>query len=240
MESNSGFAGGSNFGIERALDVGADYVFLINNDAEADADCLSTLVSAAEIHRKGGIFGPVIYDFNDRSRIQTAGGVISVWRSMSFGHKSVSIDRARMDVAYRTGWLSGAAILIRTSMLQQVGTFDPVYFAYFEETDLEIRAMRMGWSLYCVPNAAVYHKCATSTDALSCVRVNSMTRNRLIFLRRYATSSQILLFSFYYAVWGLPSGVAFGLLGAGELSSSRLVAFARKLVVGLAGGVLAR
>lgn len=239
LESNSGFAAGSNFGIERARDIGADYVFLMNNDAEAKADCLSLLVSAAETHRGGGVFGPVIYDYNDRGRIQTAGGVVSVWRSMSFGDRKISLDKAEMDSACRTGWLSGTAILVRMSMLQQVGSFDPIYFAYLEETDLEIRAMRLGWSLYCVPNAAVYHKCASSTDALSRIRVNGMTRNRLIFLKRYATSSQILAFSAYYAVWGLPFGVAISVLKARTLSFSGLIAFARDLVEGLAGGVLA-
>ena len=47
-ESNLGFAAGNNRGMEMALHMGCDYVFLLNNDTTVDAACLSELVKAAE------------------------------------------------------------------------------------------------------------------------------------------------------------------------------------------------
>lgn len=51
----------------------------------------------------------------------------------------------------------GGAVLLRVAMLQQVGLFDPRFFAYYEDTDLAWRACRAGWTTECVPRSVVHH-----------------------------------------------------------------------------------
>jgi len=59
--ANLGFAEGNNVGIRHALDQGANYVLLLNNDTEVDEHLVDALVDAAESNADGGIFGPKIY-----------------------------------------------------------------------------------------------------------------------------------------------------------------------------------
>ena len=74
-QSNLRFAGGNNIGIRYALDRGAEYVLLLNNDTVVDGDFLMQLVHAAEKERAIGMVGPKIYYYDDRRRIWFAGGV---------------------------------------------------------------------------------------------------------------------------------------------------------------------
>jgi hypothetical protein len=76
-EHNFGFAGGNNQGIKLALGGGADYILLLNNDTLVKPDFLTKLVEAGEKNKEYGIIGPVIYKYNDKNKIQFAGGKIN-------------------------------------------------------------------------------------------------------------------------------------------------------------------
>ncbi len=66
--ANLGFAGGNNVGIRYALEKGAEYVWLLNNDTIADAEALSALVQAAEDDQTVGMVGSKIV-YHDDPRI---------------------------------------------------------------------------------------------------------------------------------------------------------------------------
>jgi hypothetical protein len=68
---NLSFAGGSNVGIRSALEHGADYIWLLNNDTRVDPDRLTTLVRTGEAEGRVGLLSPVIYD-----HASTAGGQV--------------------------------------------------------------------------------------------------------------------------------------------------------------------
>ena len=75
-ESNLGYAAGNNRGMETALHMGCDYVFLLNNDTTIDAVCLDELVNRAESDPRVGAAGPKIYLHQDPSTVWYAGGEI--------------------------------------------------------------------------------------------------------------------------------------------------------------------
>ena len=60
-KENLGFSGGNNVGIKYALENGADYVLILNNDTIASDDFLVKLVEAGESDKKIGFLGPKIY-----------------------------------------------------------------------------------------------------------------------------------------------------------------------------------
>ena len=64
---NLGFAEGNNVGIRRAMDEGADYVLLLNNDTVVDPEFLGELVKVGESDPKIGIVGPKICYYNNKS-----------------------------------------------------------------------------------------------------------------------------------------------------------------------------
>src|SRR5579872_3284426 len=71
---NLGFAGGNNCGIQYALEKGADFIFLLNNDTEVDPDILTSFVSACDNNPQIGILGAKLYLFDQRNQFDHFGG----------------------------------------------------------------------------------------------------------------------------------------------------------------------
>ncbi len=132
-ERNLGFAEGNNVAMRQSVAEGARYVVLLNDDtAILDPNWLRRAVEVAEDDFRTGMVG---FDLTvDDSRTPPDEVVIS------------DVER-----------ISGCALLIKSDVLQTVGYFDQAYFAYGEESDLEVRAMRAGYRLRQV-NIPVYHK----------------------------------------------------------------------------------
>ena len=156
-DRNLGYAGGNNRAIARALAEGADFVWLFNNDAEADPDCLARLVAVAQSDPALGLVSPVIRYLDEAAKVWACGGAFSV-EDCSFEWFD-RLDRAglAMAAAPNTFMLPGTALLVRRSLLQEVGAFDEKYFAYHEDVDLAIRAARAGFRAALVQDANVYH-----------------------------------------------------------------------------------
>ena len=70
---NRGYAAGNNIGIRYALEQGADYVCILNNDVEVEPDFLTKLVQYMESEPDVGMTGPVVYEYDQREKIQSAG-----------------------------------------------------------------------------------------------------------------------------------------------------------------------
>ena|ERR1700681_3309672 len=79
--TNLGYAGGNNLGIRYALDRGADFILVLNNDTTADPMLVNELVAAADRHPEAGCFGPWIFYMHDPERLWFAG---AAWASDSF------------------------------------------------------------------------------------------------------------------------------------------------------------
>ena len=71
-EVNLGFAGGNNLGIDKALQIKSDYIFLLNNDTEIAPDGITKLVESAGRYNDLGAIGPKIYYYEDKERIWSA------------------------------------------------------------------------------------------------------------------------------------------------------------------------
>jgi GT2 family glycosyltransferase len=182
--SNLGFAEGNNVGIRTALADGADYVFLLNNDATIDPDALDRLVEAAELHPDVGIVGPKIYYAADPRRIWFAGGTISPLGRL--GHEGWNrIDEGQWDTPRETGYVTGCAFLVKRRVLEKVGLFAPEYFLLFEEADLCMRARREGFRCWIEPRATVSHKVSASFGGSSPQYYYYFVRNHLLFLQRH-------------------------------------------------------
>jgi len=93
-KENLGFAGGNNQGIKIALERGADYTLLLNNDTTVEPNFLTELVDAAENNKEFGIVGPIIHDYKNREKIQFAGGKIN-WSKTRGTHQIVMPDSIR-------------------------------------------------------------------------------------------------------------------------------------------------
>jgi GT2 family glycosyltransferase len=197
---NLGFAEGNNVGIRIALERGADYVFLLNNDTIVHALLLRQLIEAAERCPEGAVFGVKIYFHSEPERIWYAG---VVWdpRIMDFRHledDASSPPDSRGVVA--TPYVCGCAFLARSSMLRKVGLLDPKLFLVFEDTDLCFRARDAGFCCYYVPSATLWHKMSVSFGGpTSPLAYYFVIRNRLLWGERHLKRRDVL--RLYGTVW---------------------------------------
>lgn len=150
---NIGFAAGNNIGIRFALERMADYVFILNNDAETEVETLTKLVAAAEGNKNVGILSPVIYS-SENNQVWFSGGKIK-WLAM----KAVHVRKGHPDQKglIKTDYVTGCAILVKKEVFKAIGLFDESFFLYYEDADLSVRAKRKGFELAVVPAAEAYH-----------------------------------------------------------------------------------
>jgi GT2 family glycosyltransferase len=168
LSENTGYGRGNNEAMRRALEAGADYVALINNDVELGPDWLRLLLEAARSHPEAGLFTGTLL-FRDQEVVNSTGLVIDALgraRDRDFRVPLASLRRTDGPVA----GVSGGAALLRASMLRRIGLFDPAYFAYYEDVDLSLRAARAGYSCWYVRSAIARHRFGASFGADSPAR----------------------------------------------------------------------
>jgi GT2 family glycosyltransferase len=157
LTENRGYAGNNNVGIAAALEAGAAWVFVLNEDTEVAPDCVARLVAAGESEPRVAMTGPMVYHFDERDVIQSAGVALgAAWDSQHLG-KNES-DRGQFPETRPVLALSGCAILVRAEAIRDFGALDERFFYYWEETDWCLRAARHGWTLLHVPRARLWHK----------------------------------------------------------------------------------
>ena len=202
-EKNYGFAEGNNIGMRYALkNYDPDYVLLLNNDTVVDKDFLTELIEVAESNNGVGVGGPKIYYYNFHGRkdvINFAGADLSRWtfKERRYGHREV--DRGQLDKVREVGKVEGSCMLIRRTVLENVGLLDPDYFTYWEETDFCFRAAKAGFKLICAPRAKVWHKGAASIGGTKSPHyIYYMTKNHFLFLKKNANRFQIFSFLTYF------------------------------------------
>jgi GT2 family glycosyltransferase len=227
-EQNRGFAAGSNIGIRFALERGAEFVWLLNNDILAPPDTLRKLVSAAA-DPKVGIAGPVLNYLDRPDTIQAwGGGSIVPWMGYA-----TQFDRPA-ELNGRS-FLTFASVLLRRQMLEQVGLLDEGYFMYFEDSDFCFRAHSFGWKLRVAEDTAVLHKVGGSSVSKKNPRTDRIvTASGLRFLDRYGKPRSMAKVLFVLsrlarrAVAGNVSGIRAVWRGVGDWRRDEPLAFQEK------------
>ena len=154
---NTGFASACNQGIARAR---SPYVLLLNPDAVLQLPDLLSLLSFMDRNPRAGMTGPAIGSPN--CGWHQAGGVPTPLRLLAQAllpgwRPSTRVPIVPGSDPFRTDWLCGAVLMMRTAMLEDVGGLDPRFFLYFEETDLCRRAVARGWELWAVGQSVAQH-----------------------------------------------------------------------------------
>lgn len=175
LPENKGFAGGVNEGL-RAAD--SEYILLLNNDTIAEPDFVEQLEKS--ISRSDDIFAvsAQMIKASDHTLIDSAGDGIT-WLGWAYQR---GIDEKRE--LYQTGKnifsaCAGAAIY-RKKIMNEIGFFDEMHFAYLEDIDLSWRARLAGYKIIYSPEAKVYHLgSATSGSKYNSFKVRLSSRNNI-------------------------------------------------------------
>ncbi|WP_335751872.1 glycosyltransferase family 2 protein [Sulfitobacter sp.] len=170
---NGGFGAGNNIGLRMKMSNASSphYFYVLNSDAFPDAGCSAALVEHLEAHPKAG-FACSHVRGEDNIVHTTAFRFPSIAGEFVGAARLGFIDRMLPDAPVpmpqphetcQVDWSAGASMMIRRSMLDEIGAFDETFFLYFEETDLCLRAARAGWSCWYVPDSRVVHIGSVST-----------------------------------------------------------------------------
>ncbi len=190
-KKNDGFAKGNNDAMKKAMEDSCEYVVLFNMDTTVDSRAVSELVKMAESDNKIGAVQSRLMLFGEDNLVNSLGnsthflgfGFCQDYRS---NYSKIKIEDGA-DIFYP----SGAAVLFKKEVLQEVGLFDEKYWMYNEDQDLGWRIWLRGYKCVLSLNSVVYHKYEFSK---SISKYYFMDRNRIITsLKNYKTISLILL-----------------------------------------------
>lgn len=170
---NGGFGAGNNVGIRAGMPDGSkpDYVYILNSDAFPAPDAISALLAHLKAHPQTGFAGSFIHGTDGHPhltafRFPSIAGEFEA--QVRFGPISRLLNRFIVaqpmpTVTTRVDWTAGASLMMRQSVLDEIGLFDETFFLYFEETDLCRRAAQAGYPTDYVVESRVAHIGSAST-----------------------------------------------------------------------------
>lgn len=175
---NIGFGRANNIGINKSIEMGCDYCFLLNQDAWIEPNCICSLLDAAEDNQDAGILSPVQCSYDSSS--------------LHCGFQSYLPSQRRQSLSefpFKVNFIQAALWLIPVNTLREVGGFDPVFFMYGEDDDLAARVRNSGRSIIVVPKAIGHHRESQGSP--------SIKRQA----DRYFTDTVGLLRFSYHSIW---------------------------------------
>lgn len=164
QQVNLGFAGGVNKGIMHAIDNGADFIILFNNDAIADKDFMKNLIKCINKDPKIGIVTSKILNSSGQT-IDSTGDFYTNWGLPYPRGRNDSITN-KYDLDTDVFAASGGASIYRVELFNQIGLFDEDFFAYYEDVDISFRAQLAGWKIKYEPTAIVYHQIGATSNTI--------------------------------------------------------------------------
>ena len=188
-KENAGFACANNQGIERST---GRYVLLLNPDTEVKPNALESLVRFMDDHPSVGAAGSRL-NFSDGNLQHSCHPEPTIAREL---WHLFHLDRLHPYAIYpmeswdlespkRVDVLQGASLILRRTIIDQVGTLDEDFFMYSEEVDLCFRIRKAGWELYWVPQSHVIHFSGQSTGQVSREMFLHLYKGKLLYYRKH-------------------------------------------------------
>jgi len=194
---NNGYASGNNLGIKYALQEGAEYVCILNNDVIVDPDFLTILIKYMKENNTVGITGPGIFEYFHPAIIQSTGATINLYKGAvpilngGMVAEKISNDNILCD------YVGGACLVIKRETLEKIDLIPECYFLFFEETEWCLKAKKNNYDVVCVPQAKIFHKGSASINKISGLSEYYFSRNQVLFEKRNASLFQFVCFSVY-------------------------------------------
>jgi GT2 family glycosyltransferase len=175
--ANFGFGKGNNPGIRLAMDKGAEFIWLLNNDTLVMPDTLRLMINKITSNNKLGATGCELWDMEQRRMLAYGGGKVNLRRFYTTNFSAPTPD-SELD------YLTAASLLLRVEALEQSGLFDEKFFMYWEDVDLCLRLRLHQWQLAVAAGARVLHEEGISSSSV--IRDCYSFRSVVYFASKYA------------------------------------------------------
>ena len=207
---NRGFAKANNQGMERA---NGEYVLLLNPDTIVHPGSLDLLIRFLDENPDVGACGPKL--LNADGSAQRSVRRFPTFRGVLYGHtvcRLLGLFRSEhrkwmmKDFAYDrqldVDQVSGAAMIVNRSVIDEVGCMDERFFMYYEEVDLCYRIKQRGWRVVFLPDAVITHLSGRSAKQIRLKRRLMMFKSMMLFFRKHRNKYAAAIFSvvFKFAV----------------------------------------
>jgi len=193
QERNLGYAGGMNAGWRAAQ---GDLIAFLNNDVILRPDWLRALAQALAGDERIGVAGCKLLYPQEQSQepplLQHAGGILRYPLALPDHWGFRQPDTGQFDELKDVDYVTGAALLARRRMLDEIGGFDEGFHFYFEDADLCFRARAAGWRVVYVPQAVAVHLESATAVRDSPSYYAAFHRGRLRFVLKHYTPEQVL------------------------------------------------
>lgn len=200
-EHNLGFAGGNNLGIRHAS---GHYLFFINNDTELREDIATPLAETMARDPQIGIACPVIYHYDDTTRVQYAG--FTAMHPVT-GRNSCLQEVPGGKTVQLTHYPHGAAMMLSRNAIEKAGMMPEEYFLYYEEHDWAARVKKQGLKVVVHTGLKIYHKESMATGKIGELKVYFLTRNRILYMRWNAPHTTLVFFWLFFLLVALPKNL---------------------------------
>jgi hypothetical protein len=173
LETNLGFTGGNNVMIRAALQSTdpPQYVLLLNADTIIRPNAFKALVDFMDQHPGVGIAGshqedsegkPLHSAFRFPSPLSEFEGAVKLGLVTHLLNRWVVALPISAE-ASEAHWLSGASMMVRKEVFDQIGLLDEGYFTFFEDVDFCFNARKAGWPIWFVSKSRIVHLVGQST-----------------------------------------------------------------------------
>ena len=156
---NLGVPAGYNVGFQHALQKGANYILMLNNDTVISPTMVTQLLEVAQSDPKVGIVMPKILYYDRKDQVWSTGG-----KYRAFPPAILLTDKANLDnnQIHMIEYAPSCGLLIHRQAFEHVGLFDPGYFFFFDDWDFSERVRAHGLHIWLTPNAEMWHKVSKS------------------------------------------------------------------------------
>ena len=203
LERNGGFAFGNNAGIQMALAAKANFIILLNPDTLVRPKAIEQLIEFMQSHPRVGIAGSLLETPDggvDCSAHTIHSPLSELEGAARLGIISLLLSRHNVSPPLRhethpCDWVSGACMIVRRSVIEDIGLMDDRFFLYFEEVDYCWRAKQAGWEVWYVPQARVLHLEGASTGIRAVAKRRASywyDSRRRFFIKHYGIAGLLL------------------------------------------------
>ena len=193
--ANLGFAAANNLALER---MGGQYALLLNTDAVLTENAVSELHNFMKVNPEAAIAcGQLLNpDGTKQNSIANFPSLLSLVSNETFLRlllpRRFPSKRKEYKTPIEIESCIGACMLIRKKAIDQTGFLDDRYFFFLEETDWAYRMKKVGWKIYFVPSAKIFHAQGKSVGIRANARI-MFYRSRYAFFRKWHPGSYPLV-----------------------------------------------
>lgn len=203
---NQGFAKANNQAIRKSK---GEYILLLNPDTIVETDTFSKVIAFMDSHADAGGLGVTMVDGTGKFLPESKRGLptpmVAFYKIFGFARLfptskifgKYHLGYLDKDKTHQVDILAGAFMLMRKSVLEQVGLLDEAFFMYGEDIDLSYRIIKAGYHNYYFPETRIIHYKGESTKKGSLNYVFVFYNAMIIFARKHYTAKNARLFAFF-------------------------------------------